>query len=212
MPAIPCQDLVIRMLSSVSGAGDAPAAVRHELVLAADRPHLPFSVGDHGDWRVATGEGSLHAMFAFNGIDLYVGADGAGVLANGQELAHRWAVLPLPARVNLGEVSLHLELRERAVDELPAYTFPGEPDFLDDADVVDDEPIVPQPVSPQAQSVRRFQVDAVTTIDDERLQAALRLSREEAQAIALARTEPTAKPTAMRRPHIRLITQPQGSR
>ncbi|MDB4943947.1 MAG: hypothetical protein JWP97_3481 [Labilithrix sp.] len=200
MPAIPSQDLVIRLLP-----GSIPSS-RHELVLSADRPHLPFSVGDHGDWRVKTGEPSLHAMFAFNGIDLYVGADGPGVLANGEELAHRWAVLPLPATIDVGSVRLELELRARVQSALPAFTFPGEPPEPEDA------PVAAEMISPAACSVRRFQADAVTTIDDERLQAALRLSQDEARAIALARTEPTAKPTALRRPRIRPITSQQGSR
>jgi hypothetical protein len=165
------------------------------LVLEGGRPRRPFTVGSRSDWRVDAGHvATAHVMLAFNGVELYVRAlPGEKALLDGAPLDARWVVARLPSELRFGSARLVIGRR-----------------YAEEADVS---------VSPAAHSVRAPRVEEVTCADDERLQAALRLSASSTDVTGTAEIEMlaarrgpalTCRPPPLRRPSIRPLTMFAG--
>lgn len=169
---------------------------RRELHLDGGRPHLPFAVGEHGDWKVQAALPGSHVMIAYNGSEVFIGALGSteGIEINGAAAEPKWTSPDLPVVVAFGEARLVIDQQPSPEDPMEVTT------------------------SPVAHSVRFVGGEALTEVADEaRLQAALAKARHDTQRDsglqkafmptppALRRVAPPPLPT---RPKIRLITRP----
>jgi len=191
-------DVVLRLLDGRSE--------QRELVLDGGLPRPPFAVGSGGAWCVEGGHvAKAHVMLAFNGAQLYVcAAPGEKALLDGAALDARWIEAAMPSVLRFGSARLSIG-RRSGPEEETQIPRPSHDEATRIADVR---------VSPAARSVRSPREDEATCFDDERLQAALRLSvKEEVTCVpevaapVAARSAPagTTPMRPLRRPAIRTL-------
>ena len=186
--ALANEGLVVRLEGGRSG--------RRELHLEGGRPHLPFAVGEQGDWKVSASRPDAHVMIAYNGSQVFVAAVGMteGIEVNGLAAEPKWVAPALPVVVSFGEARL-------VIDE--------------DSPIYDVDEVTASSPLPSAHFIRS---EAMTELaDDARLQEALEISRQalKAEALAMAPTSKmpplkrrlTPPPLPSRRPMIRPITR-----
>jgi hypothetical protein len=160
-------DVVLRLIDGRSE--------QHELVLLRGRPIPPLALGTRGGWKISAGRvGPVHVMLAWNGTTLFAGALGGKNAVLGEEpLTARWSEVRVPSQLRFGDARVSIGRRAGPDEETQV---PAEETQVPAEEVtrIGD----PGVVFPKA--VRRFHVDdEVTCFDEERLQQALRLTRDE---------------------------------
>lgn len=176
-PSDPKRRVVVRLVDGQSE--------QEELVLEVGRPISPLAIGASATWRVTGRDvADAHVMLAWNGTSLFVGAArGQDALLDGFPLAARWTEVRMPSELLFGGARLKLS-RSAGPDEVTEA--PGE----DPARLAHVHRVEPA-------AARRPHVDdAVTCLDDERLQAALRLFRGDAEVTCIAEVEIPAEAKA----------------
>jgi hypothetical protein len=171
---------------------------RHEIVFQPGVALPPFAVGSHASWSISAAHvDPAHVMFAFNGTRLFVCAlRGAMAVLNGAPIGTHWTEVDLPSELRFGGVRIHItsHARSRWVSTIAVSN-------QEATRIVDLERVVAKapPVHDKA----------ATTLDDERLEAALRLLRSGEDVLCSAeptRVPPTTRSNAQRpaRPKIRI--------
>ena len=158
---------------------------QEELVLEVGRPISPLAIGASATWRIAGRDvADAHVMLAWNGTGLFVGAArGQNALLDGFPLATRWTEVRMPSELLFGGARLKIS-RSAGPDEVTEA--PGE----DHGRLAHLHRVEPA-------AARRVHVDdAVTCLDDERLQAALRLFRGDGEVTCIAEVEIPAEAKA----------------
>lgn len=191
-------DVVLRLLDGRSE--------QRELVFEGGRARTPFALGSRGGWRIDAGHvAEAHVLLAFNGHHLYVCASRDEMaLLDGVPLDAQWREAPTPSELRFG--SARMSIGRRAGPEEDTQS--PEPEATRMVDMC-----LPKRAPTLLRSPRD---DEDTCFDEERLRAALALSRQDEDVTRIAELDAPAVATKValpfRRPAIRTIRMPTASR